>query len=68
MAKPVLITCPKTGRPVPTGLMMSEEVFARESNFANVPTVECRECGETHAWTKKEAYLGSTSTFLRRTK
>jgi hypothetical protein len=59
MAKPVFITCPKTKRPVPTGHWMSEQVFQKESSFAILRPVQCRECGELHTWTKEDASLGS---------
>jgi hypothetical protein len=51
----VLITCPKTRRPVWTGLELDTLSFIwaslREQRF------RCPACGKTHLWNKEDAYL-----------
>jgi hypothetical protein len=51
----VLITCPKTRRPVATGLELDTMSFIwstlREQRF------HCSACGRTHVWDKEDAYL-----------
>ena len=50
----VLIRCPSTAMPVPTGLEMDPEAFAAElgDRFAY-----CPHCQRTHLWTKAIAWL-----------
>ena len=39
-----------------------KEAFADESRFNDLSPVRCRECGETHVWTRSDAFLGPSST------
>ena len=50
----VLISCPSTTRPVPTGLEMDPEAFAAELGDR---FVYCPHCQQTHLWTKAMAWL-----------
>lgn len=51
----LLITCPKTGKPVATGFNMDEDALASNSFINN--SVECPECGMIHEWNKEDAYF-----------
>ena len=53
----VLITCPEKGKPVYTGLNYEWPTF----DAAELPrqTVQCPLCGDTHEWTKDDAFLRS---------
>lgn len=51
----VMILCPKTGRPVPTGLAASPVAFGI-GTFGSERLL-CQACGEYHAWTKADAFL-----------
>ena len=50
----VLIRCPSTAMPVPTGLEMGPEAFAAELGDR---LVSCPHCRQTHLWTKAMAWL-----------
>jgi len=50
----VLIRCPSTIRPIPTGLEMDPEAFAAELGDR---FVYCPHCQRTHLWTKAMAWL-----------
>ena len=59
----VLITCPATNLPVPTGLSMDLEVFsmvAFDERF-----VDCPHCQLIHAWATDDAYLETRTTRRR---
>lgn len=53
----VMITCPTTGRPVPTGIEIEP------SDFQRLPVTEarmvCPACGQEHVWGTKSAWLDS---------
>jgi len=51
----VKIKCPKTGRDVPTGIVMDLETF-QSVTFTN-NSVSCPYCGEAHVWSKPDAFL-----------
>ncbi len=51
----VMIRCPKTNRPINTGISMDRESF-ESSRFKN-RTVACPHCGESHRWDKKDASI-----------
>jgi hypothetical protein len=51
----LLILCPKTSKPIDTGFRFAEPeweyaVFEKER-------IHCPHCGETHVWSKPDAYL-----------
>jgi len=51
----IMITCPNTKQPVPTGIGADEESFRTmtlDNNF-----VQCSACGQLHTWSKKDAFL-----------
>jgi endogenous inhibitor of DNA gyrase (YacG/DUF329 family) len=57
----VMLTCPKTGKPVPTGIETDEQSFAAlmgaitgKGRPSNVP---CPHCDKTHSWSSGSAYL-----------
>lgn len=51
----VLITCPKTRRPVATGLELDTLSFIWAT--LREQRVRCPACGRTHIWNKVDAYL-----------
>jgi endogenous inhibitor of DNA gyrase (YacG/DUF329 family) len=62
----VMFTCPKTGKPVPTGIETDEQSFdalvgaIKGKGRAN--SVQCPHCGKTHGWSSGSAYLAAAST------
>jgi hypothetical protein len=53
----VLITCPKTGKPVPTGFKMEPDSFDSNQMFDNA--FQCPQCSLMHTWSKKDAFLSA---------
>ena len=51
----VIITCPVTRRPVPTGIAMDAVSFQSSTLMNN--SVSCPHCGGMHTWSKHNAYL-----------
>ena len=51
----VKIKCPKTGRDVPTGIVMDLGTFQSVTLTNN--GVSCPFCGEVHVWSKPDAFL-----------
>jgi endogenous inhibitor of DNA gyrase (YacG/DUF329 family) len=51
----VMITCPKTKKPVPTGISMDKASFNSSTLTNN--SVGCPHCGSMHVWNKKDAYV-----------
>ncbi len=51
----IMITCPMTGRPVPTGLVMTREEF--EAAVLSGSVARCPACGRIHPWSKRDASL-----------
>ena len=51
----VLIKCPSTGKPIPTGIAMSKQLF--ESAMMQGNSVQCPHCQQMHTWDKGDAYL-----------
>jgi hypothetical protein len=51
----VLIVCPSTNKPVPTGLSIDVEAFSMEPFHGRV--VHCPHCQLTHEWATDDAYL-----------
>lgn len=51
----VMITCPNTGKTVPTGVELDPGAFD-SSEFGDL-SLECPECPEIHPWTKEDAFL-----------
>ncbi len=52
----IVITCPKTGNPVPTGMDMDRESF-ESGTFVQLTLKNCPECGDDHTWDTKDAQL-----------
>ena len=56
MSGMVMIKCPKTGKPVATGIDMKiksfETVTLRDNTFAACPA-----CNGMHTWDKKDAWI-----------
>jgi hypothetical protein len=51
----LLIKCPHTGRPISTGLELDPDTFAALPDVLSY--MMCPECGLTHAWWTREAWL-----------
>ena len=51
----VLIRCPNTGEPVPTGIETEPAVFRKLPNVSS--RMRCPACGEDHLWSVKTAWL-----------
>ncbi len=52
----VVVRCPLTGRPVPTGVLMEHAAFkSPEDDVRSVAW--CRYCFGVHAWSKRTAWL-----------
>jgi len=53
---PVMIKCPKTEKPLDTGIHMDKVSF--ESGTLEHNTIgPCPHCGENHTWSKEDAWL-----------
>ena len=52
----VMIKCPKTGKPVPTGFGMDKGSF-ESSTLTNNTVSPCPACGGKHTWSKKDGWL-----------
>jgi hypothetical protein len=52
----VLISCPATGEPMATGIIMSAESLAN-SKLKNNTTGPCPHCGELHVWDVEDAWI-----------
>jgi hypothetical protein len=55
MSQHLMIQCPRTGRPISTGVELEEAELARLADVAKQAT--CAACGMTHTWWKREAWL-----------
>lgn len=53
----LMIRCPKTGKPVPTGFGMDKQSFASPSVVLENNSVTCPHCGGTHVWSKKDGWV-----------
>ena len=54
----VMIKCPKTGEPVPTGYELEPEYFHSPASTMSSSILEkCPSCGETHTWSKSIAFI-----------
>jgi predicted RNA-binding Zn-ribbon protein involved in translation (DUF1610 family) len=51
----IVITCPKTGKTISTGMSMDKASF--ESATLTDNSVQCPECGQMHVWNKKDAQV-----------
>jgi hypothetical protein len=60
----VLILCPKTHRPVPTGLTTNMVVFKTLPPVA-VPLL-CPACGQVHEWKPADAWISDIETSAQR--
>lgn len=56
---PLMIRCPKTGVAIPTGVVMSPEVFEASGMWNN--SSRCPACGEMHQWSKENTFFGDES-------
>lgn len=64
---PMMIKCPRTGRPVSTGHSNDSKSFAAISAEGNKS--RCSSCGGTHMWNKADAWVAEEAPlpFERRT-
>jgi hypothetical protein len=53
----ILVQCPRTGAPVPTGLK-TEWVLLKSLPCVAVP-LRCPACGQMHKWKPDDAWIGS---------
>jgi len=55
----IMVTCPQTGKPVPTGLK------AEWVRLGSLPPVAipflCTACGHTHKWQRDQAWIGNAA-------
>jgi hypothetical protein len=51
----VMIKCPATGQEICTGIQADQRSF-KNSLFQD-RTVVCAACGQTHKWSKRDAFL-----------
>jgi len=51
----ILVTCPITGRPVPTGIG-TESIVLDSLPKVSIP-MHCPECGGYHYWTREHAWV-----------
>jgi hypothetical protein len=51
----IIISCPSTGHPVPTGIGADKMSFESSSFTGN--SVTCVACGQQHTWSKDDAWL-----------
>ena len=51
----LVFTCPKTNKPVETGIAMAKGPIADDS-FSNCSST-CPHCGEAHTWSAKDLYF-----------
>jgi len=49
----VVITCPTTGKEVPTGVAVPAELF-KTASFTEM-SFSCPQCGQMHHWNKGDA-------------
>lgn len=54
----VMIRCPETGEPVPTGIGMGFDAFKSVAMNDNV-IESCPSCGKRHVWQQEEAFPDS---------
>ena len=61
----VMFTCPKSGKPVPTGVETDEQSFDKLvgaiKGQGRSNNVQCPHCGKTHSWSSGSAYLAAAS-------
>jgi predicted RNA-binding Zn-ribbon protein involved in translation (DUF1610 family) len=55
----IMINCPKTNQPVPTGFSADQKSFESSDYKAN--SFQCPACGNVHTWDKKDAWVRSLS-------
>ena len=54
----LMFTCSRMKRPVPTNRTMTAEAFAAADLDGETNSVgPCPQCGDTHTWTKADAYF-----------
>jgi predicted RNA-binding Zn-ribbon protein involved in translation (DUF1610 family) len=53
----IVITCQKTGRKVSTEMVADRLAWDRLPPAWTGAPFRCPQCGETHAWTKKDARI-----------
>ncbi len=61
----VMISCPNTGRDVPTGIETDPSSF---ESFGAIARIRCPVCGREHAWSKTNAWLAGSLWSLQDTK
>jgi len=52
----VMIKCPVTGKPLPTGFNMPKASFA-SATLTNNSVGPCPHCGQMHTWSKADAWV-----------
>jgi DNA-directed RNA polymerase subunit RPC12/RpoP len=51
----IMIYCPRTRKPVKTGISMNSQLFRNATIEGR--EVRCPHCGHIHVWSKKDAHL-----------
>jgi hypothetical protein len=57
----IMISCPSTGRSVSTGMAADAISWAALTDAWIGTSFRCPVCNQTHAWSKKDAHLGSAT-------
>jgi endogenous inhibitor of DNA gyrase (YacG/DUF329 family) len=63
----VMFTCPKSGKPVSTGIETDEQSFdalvgaIKSKGNGKAKSVPCPHCGKAHSWSSGSAYLAPAS-------
>jgi hypothetical protein len=57
----LIIDCPVTHKPVPTGISTDKASFEDPTNVLTGNSVSCPHCGQNHVWDKKDARLDSSA-------
>jgi hypothetical protein len=60
----VMVNCPETGLPIPTGIRTDRESFGRRPVFFS--RTRCVICHTDHPWFAREAWVEEPSTRARR--
>lgn len=59
----LMIECPQTGRPIPTGIKIDRESFMRSSVFFS--RTRCPICQTDHSWFAPEAWVQEPGSLAR---
>ena len=52
----IMINCPSTNKPLPTGISVGDQAAFDNNSFTN-NSVQCPHCQQMHTWSKKDAWV-----------